>query len=71
MAITADHRLDMAHQSVQKGFWARLSDAIVHGQLDKASHEIPVHLRALDDATLKSFGYTDAQVTQIRSHGLF
>lgn len=52
------------------GFFSRLSQAIQKSRLEKVQHEIPVYMAALDDLTLRSAGYSDAQIHSIRRMGL-
>jgi uncharacterized protein YjiS (DUF1127 family) len=42
----------------RRGFFARILDAIVEGQMRVAERRIRSHLATLDDETLKSLGYS-------------
>jgi hypothetical protein len=53
-----------------KDFFGRLIEAMTLAQARKAEAEIPVHLQALDDTSLRAFGYSEKQVLDARTRGL-
>jgi hypothetical protein len=63
------HQLTGVEFEAKPGFWERLFNAIKASRLEKVSHEIPVHLRTLDNATLKQAGFSIVQIERIRGLG--
>lgn len=53
-----------------KDFWGRLIEAMTLAQARKAEADIPVHLQALDDRSLREFGYSERQVLDMRARSL-
>jgi hypothetical protein len=70
MAITADTRIDEGTRAQGESLLARFFETMTSLQAEKAAGEIPSHLRALDETTLRSFGYNEAQLRAIRNQGL-